>query len=1728
MRLNSVLVGHLAVILGLIWPPGQAAADSAAPARRSADAVAWIEGGGALSGPARPFLAQQDTTRRAGGDTAQAERVATAPGEARPTPSEQDTASRAAPQDSIAAAPKLAIGLKPMPLPYPVELVARLPDPERQRPELRLRARNWGDIWADDLSARATAWRAELWKLSRPLGAGIEEIAPEEERGFDEEELAERRRPAQPEPPQAVETEPEILPDVFSQYADLGIAMQGRVELGGGWNRFRPCDVTLQLNCDPSLIPTLKPDIQFGARVGGTISERIHVNVDYDNRREFDAANNLNVFYQGLEDEILQRLEVGDVSFPLPQSRYLTQGIPAGNFGFRGTGQMGPVDFQAVWAQQKGDLGVRELQVGGGGQGFEQDATTVLDDAGYERGRFFFLFNPRRLADYPHVDIQRLVATDGPVDIRPASVVKVYRYEVLGTGIGAQVPEGFITAVAVAEDTLQTVAGADTVVADTLTGLFRPLVDGEDFILHQSGLWLQLRNTLPDNEGLAITYVAADGTEIGTFDAEAVSEAHNADPDNVDPPFLELIKGVNHRPGTATWRREMHHIYRVSASPGVVEASVELIVSQGDPEVGNTFRTTPSGTQLEFLKIFGLDDDPTDNLLDESQIYVVEAAGAEGTVAGPTGTYIVPPTLEPFRVPPPLRDVSDPANGQPFPLAPGDQNVAIYDEPNDQVRRGSNLYLLTITYRQRFEGFLSTIGLGVVGVREGSERVVIDNTELVRGEDYTIDYDIGQIELREPDRWFRDNAAGQVRVTFEQKPLFQIAPTSVFGLQARYQLGEQGELNFIGLSQAERTLQTRPELGLEPSAVQLGGVSGRLNFQPDWLTGLVDALPGLDPELPSAVNLDGELAVSLPNTNTQGVTYVEDFEGGPGFSVPLLSRGWRLGAAPETNAGAEGVAPDFFDESNAAELVWQDQYTVQTSAGVQFAGPLEPGQIDDELRIQGQQRQEATLTLTARQPEDRQLAPNPDPPPGPAWSSMTSVLSVAGLDFTSIEFLEFYVWSTDDLAESTSLMIDLGTLSEDAFALDSLGRPAGIGQLDREVDPPQVWGSVNDVGLWPTGCEAEPQIRTYPLGDVAANCTRNNGLEDTEDLNQNGVLDGDERFFRYTVRLGDPAGPYFVRNANELPPGRFRLYRIPLRRADHRERVTDAEFQNIRHLRITVASNENTRLIMARVRFLGSRWLKRGESGLLSGLTDTTTVVNGLVEVGPVSTLDPRYVPPPGVTDQVANQTDQFGLSNTAFNEQSLSLRFTDLGPRERAEVYLQYVQTPRDLLAYRSLRAWALGYEGDWGTTGQPLRFLIKLGENTGNYYLFQTQLSEVPPGASGSDLRQAWLPEIQIDFERFIALRSRAEDIMLRQGGLPGDTVLQVWDVDVFEDGDSSYAVVVSQRSRAPNLAAIRQLSLGVYNSGSGSSAAGELWVDDLRLDAPVNNKGLVGRFNMDVRASDFLDFNVSYSNENPYFRQLAQEPTFTSRNQFRAGGQLQFGQMLPDDWGLRLPVRVDYSDAGSKPVLLPSTDIQAQQLRGLRTPGSREFRLDTNLSKRPGATTPHVGWLVDHSSARFSYDRRTTRTSRSDSEASGVTAGYSFLSDIGNVSIPFFPGFIKDLFFFLPNSMKQSRLRLSPRSFQFNSTYFDSESQTRRFQEIVELPDDSVVVPVRTLGERLTTNTSMNLEPITALTGRFLFSQGRELVPTNALVQGRRAQELIDAERSSLFGWDVGWET
>ena len=95
----------------------------------------------------------------------------------------------------------------------------------------------------------------------------------------------------------------------------------------------------------------------------------------------------------------------------------------------------------------------------------------------------------------------------------------------------------------------------------------------------------------------------------------------------------------------------------------------------------------------------------------------------------------------------------------------------------------------------------------------------------------------------------------------------------------------------------------------------------------------------------------------------------------------------------------------------------------------------------------------------------------------------------------------------------------------------------------------------------------------YPWGDQRAQCSRHNGIPDSDDLDGDGHLDTlvaavQESYFRYVFRVGDPR--YYVRDGGpaDSAGGRWRLYRIPFR--SDTVQVGTPDIRQIRALRVTV------------------------------------------------------------------------------------------------------------------------------------------------------------------------------------------------------------------------------------------------------------------------------------------------------------------------------------------------------------------------------------------------------------------------------------------------------------------------------------------------------------------------------------------------------------------------------
>jgi len=1606
-------------------------------------------------------------------------------------------ASRLDPGPVPASARRISLGLAEVPLPLPVTFP---PSPGE--------ARSWIVP-----PGEGPAWRG-LRRLEARVAAGPR-VPPPVRAGEDTAAVRTDFLPPLP-PARAAAPEPipgaDHLPDFFSEYTDLGIRLRGRTELGGDWTRFRPCDTGALFSCDASLIPQLKPEVQFGLQVAGTVSDRVVVNVDYDQTREFSAANNINIYYQGLEDEILQRLEVGDVTFSLPESRFLTEGIPAGNFGLRATGQVGPLEFQTVFAQQRGDLSSREFRISGvgGTQGFVQEDTLVVDDADYVRRQFFFLLAPKLLPAYPHIDVLDLAPGSAPPGSRPgADAIQLYRFE--NEPVTQQQVEGYIQADAVAE-------GEGEVLRES--GWFRYLQPGVDYFLHPSGLWVALRSPLRNEEMLAVTFITAAGDTVGDYNPERL---HNAGV----RPTLRLLKGSgpNHQPGRPTWELEMHQVYRISGSNDVEIPSVELAISLGELSAGRTFKRGLTGEEITFLKLFGVDEEAPADQLDRAYIY----RPAEDILQDQppvSGTFIVFPTLRPFARPPPLPSLNLSADETAAILAE-DRNQRIYDDPDPVNRANGGLYRLTIPFRVRSDGLVSSFSLGALGIRDGSERIVLGDRILQSGQDYLIDYDLGMVTLLDAQALFAAAPGGDLRATWEQKSIFQIAPTSVLGISSRYRLGTVGELNFLGLYQSEQALVNRPQLGVEPSAILLGGMNGRLEVEAGWLDRALESVPGLRAEGSSSVRMQGELALSLPNPNTRGDVFLDDFDGTADISLSPLAPAWRLGSRPDFRDGAEARLPLSLEADNIGRMVWQHSW-VQESPASDSVGIFEgflPENIDRQINVAGSATREPVLLVTFGAGQSQPFGER-------RWRSMTTVLSTTGLDLTRSEFLEVYVAQ----GEAATLIFDLGRVSEDAFFVDAQGRtsgvkpngePWGLGILDAEANlrVGEIWSDEADArGVWGESCVAE-RGGVSRVGDPRANCTRGNGRPDSEDLDGNGNLDTEERYTRFVLEL-DGSSPYLARDVRETGT-LFRLYRIPLRGAggiNPGGGFTEADWRSVKHLRVTMAADRPQALILARMRLTGSRWVKRSVDGVLEGISGEVRGGIGSVEVTSVSRLTEggAYQPPPGVLEQLDDPTSAFSGRGVEFNEKSLGLRYREVGGGERVEVYSRFPQRPRNFLNYRQARLWVVAREGDWGVD-RPLSFFMKVGSDPDNFYLYRTRLERVPDPAAVSP--GDWLPEVVVDFDEWLDLRSRAEELLIAEPPSPGDSPLVLW------SADSTHAIVIRDRARAPSLASVRELSLGVWNEGE-FVTSGEVWINEFRLSQGVTDPGYAGYMNLDIVGGDVMTTRVSMTNRGPFFRQLRGESTYLDDRELAVNSTLQLSRFTPTGWGIDLPLTVTHARTGQDPTFLARSDIRADRLQGLRDTGGSRTRVGLAFRKRTPTANPLLGVVLDGLDARVGWSAARTGTLTSVAESDAVDGRLGYSRPLDRRDLPVVPELLGPVVSVLPEflerRLREARLRWSPERVGWSAAYFRQENRAFRYDQVLVLPGDGAILPTRSPRQGLEHSAEVAFRPIQALTAELNFLANRDLLDPEVATQDVGLRPILEAERRRLAGMDLGWET
>nr|MCH9659919.1 cell surface protein SprA [Bacteroidota bacterium] len=158
---------------------------------------------------------------------------------------------------------------------------------------------------------------------------------------------------------------------------------------------------------NPSFSPRNRSNVSldFGQRISlsllGKVGERLQVTANYDTQSTFDFQNVIKLEYTPTEDDIIQKIEVGNVSMPLNTS--LIQGAQS-LFGVKAQLQFGKTTITGVFSEQRSET---RSVVAEGGATVTEFEVFALD---YDENRHFFLGHyfrdnyDRVLSQYPFIN----------------------------------------------------------------------------------------------------------------------------------------------------------------------------------------------------------------------------------------------------------------------------------------------------------------------------------------------------------------------------------------------------------------------------------------------------------------------------------------------------------------------------------------------------------------------------------------------------------------------------------------------------------------------------------------------------------------------------------------------------------------------------------------------------------------------------------------------------------------------------------------------------------------------------------------------------------------------------------------------------------------------------------------------------------------------------------------------------------------------------------------------------------------------------------------------------------------------------------------------------------------------------------------------------------------------------------------------------------------------------
>ncbi|WP_462264360.1 T9SS outer membrane translocon Sov/SprA [Mucilaginibacter sp.] len=664
-------------------------------------------------------------------------------------------------------------------------------------------------------------------------------------------------------------------------------------------------------------------DQRIQMNLTGTIGDKLRIATNYNTDAQFQFENQIKLDYTGHADEIIQKIEAGTVSLPLPTT--LIQGSQS-LFGVKTRLKFGKLDVNTIFSQQRSQAKTITITNGA------QQGDFSLSPTDYEANRHYFLAQYFRnnynkaLANIPlistNVVITKIevwttnrtnVTTDSRDVLAFTDLGENTPYNTaLIRGGGSGLPAGFsgpgypqqsnslLTGLPANSRTtssndvvsyFQSTGGTDNYSRLTYA---RKLTDRE-FTLHPQLGYISLNNPLNNDEVLAVAFrYTYNGVEyqVGEFSTD-----RPVNPATPQVLYVKLLKNEILKTSLPTWDLMMKNIYSLGAYQ-ISPVNFRLTVSRLDDKSGINKPLMEEGQNTKsklWLQLTGLDNLNQQNNRQPDGYFDF----LEGITIDSYNGRITFPVVEPFG-----SDLAAKFTSTEQDLRSRYVYQPLYDSVKtiaQQYFPQLNRYVIRGTYSSQSG---SEFQLNAVNIPQGSVVVSAGTLRLTEGTDYTVDYSIGRIHILNTALL----SSGQpITVNIENNELFGVQQKSLYGARFDYRVNNKLALGSTIMHLSELPLTQKEQIGDESISNTIAGFDVNYNTNSRLLTRLVDKIPFIDTKAPSTVSFAGEFAKLFPGNpsalnfagSKKGTSYLDDFESSQSIIDLKSAINWQLSGTPQ-------------------------------------------------------------------------------------------------------------------------------------------------------------------------------------------------------------------------------------------------------------------------------------------------------------------------------------------------------------------------------------------------------------------------------------------------------------------------------------------------------------------------------------------------------------------------------------------------------------------------------------------------------------------------------------------------------------------------------------------------------------------------------------------------------------------------------------------------------------